>query len=137
LFKRHPKTIVIWAHLGVGRIIRPVKAQGALVEELIKDPALSNLHFDISWDEVAKYAVATPESAQSVAGMIERYPERFLFGTDEVAPRDQGAYLRVYNQYEPMLKLLSSNARDKLLKGNYERIFDAARLKVRSWEKAH
>jgi len=29
LFKRHPKTTFIWAHIGVGRIIRPVKEQAA------------------------------------------------------------------------------------------------------------
>ena len=137
LFKRHPNTTIIWAHLGVGRIVRPVKAQGVLVEEMIKDPAFRNVYYDISWSEVAKYAVATSESAKSVADIINRYPDRFLFGTDEVAPKDQRAYMSVYDQYGPMLKLLSDSAREKLLKGNYERIFDAGRLKVRAWEKSH
>jgi hypothetical protein len=31
---------------------------------------------------------------------------------------------------------LSQEASEKLRKGNYERLFDAARLKVRAWEKA-
>src|SRR5262245_2750160 len=78
LFKRHPNTTIIWAHLGVGRIIRPVQAQGALIEGLIKDPAFNHVYFDISWSEVAKYAVATPESAKHVAELINRYPDRFL-----------------------------------------------------------
>src|SRR5689334_6229661 len=43
LFKRHPRTTIIWAHIGVGRIIRPVRAQGALVEEILKDPAFSHV----------------------------------------------------------------------------------------------
>ena len=30
-----------------------------------------------------------------------------------------------------------SEAREKIMKGNYERLFDAARIKVRAWEKAH
>ena len=42
--------------------------------------------FDISWDEVAKYAVASPESIARVAPILNRYPDRFLFGTDTVAP---------------------------------------------------
>jgi hypothetical protein len=33
--------------------------------------------------------------------------------------------------------LLSKNASEKLRKGNYERIFDEARTRVRAWEKAH
>ena len=30
--------------------------------------------------------VATPESTRVAADLINRYPDRFLFGTDEVAP---------------------------------------------------
>ena len=33
LFKRHPKATIIWAHIGVGRIVRPMKDQAAIVEE--------------------------------------------------------------------------------------------------------
>jgi Amidohydrolase len=137
LFKRHPKATFIWAHIGVGRIIRPIKEQGALVEEIINDPDLSHVHFDISWDEVAKYIVATPESTKHAADMVNRYPNRFLFGTDEVAPPNQEKYLKVYNQYEPFWKLLSKEASEKVRKGNYERIFDDARRRVRAWEAAN
>jgi hypothetical protein len=137
LFKRHPNTTFIWAHIGVGRIIRPVKEQAALVEEIIMDPQLRNVYFDISWDEVAKYIVATPESTKNAAAVVNRHPDRFLFGTDEVAPPNQEKYLKVYNQYEPLWKLLTPEASEKVRKGNYLRIFDEARRKVRSWEAAH
>lgn len=137
LFKRHPRTTIIWAHLGVGRVIRPVQEQGAIVEQMIKDPELRHVYFDISWDEVAKYAVATPESAKGVASIVTRYPDRFLFGTDEVAPANQEAYMRVYNQYAPLWSLLDKEASEKLRKGNYERLFDEARRKVRAWETTH
>ncbi len=137
LFKRHPKTTIIWAHIGVGRVIRPVKEQGAIVEEMLKDPELSHVNFDISWSEVAKYVVASPASTQAVADLINRYPDRFLFGTDEVAPPDQQTYLRVYQQYGPLWKLLSKDASEKVRKGNYERIFDEAKNKVRTWESEH
>ena len=137
LFRRHPNTTFIWAHIGVGRIIRPVKEQAAIVEEIINDPKLSNVHFDISWDEVAKYIVATPESTKNAAAVVNRYPDRFLFGTDEVAPANQDKYLKVYNQYEPFWKLLTPEASEKVRKKNYERIFDEARRRVRSWEAAH
>ena len=134
LFRRHPKATIIWAHIGVGRIIRPVKEQAAIVEDIISDPQLSHVHFDISWDEVAKYVVATPESTKNAAAIVNKYPDRFLFGTDEVAPADQEKYLRVYNQYEPFWKLLTPEASEKVRKKNYERIFDEARRKVRNWE---
>jgi len=134
LFRRHPKATIIWAHIGVGRIIRPVKEQAAIVEDIISDPQLAHVHFDISWDEVAKYVVATPESTKNAAAMVNKYPDRFLFGTDEVAPANQEKYLRVYNQYEPFWKLLTPEASEKVRKKNYERIFDEARRKVRNWE---
>jgi hypothetical protein len=114
-----------------------VKEQGAIVEDPIKDPDLKNVHFDISWDEVAKYIVATPESLKNSAEMVNRYPDRFLFSTDEVAPANQEKYLKVYNQYEPLWKLLTPEASEKVRKGNYERLFDEAPRKVRSWEAAH
>jgi hypothetical protein len=137
VFKRHPKTSIIWAHIGVGRVIRPVKDQGVLIEEMLRDPAFSHVSFDISWDEVAKYAVATPEATSNVAALINRYPDRFLFGTDEVAPSDQDKYTKVYYQYEPLWKALSSETSEKVRKGNYERLFDAARKSVRAWEQSH
>jgi hypothetical protein len=137
LLKRHPDTTFIWAHIGVGRVVRPVKEQAAIVETIIKDPQLRNVYFDISWDEVAKYIVATPESTQNAAALVNRYPDRFLFGTDEVGPATQQKYLTVYNQYEPFWKLLTPEASEKVRLKNYERIFDEARRKVRSWEAEH
>jgi hypothetical protein len=43
----------------------------------------------------------------------------------------------VYNHYRPLWELLSKGASEKVRKGNYERIFNQARLKVRAWERAH
>jgi predicted TIM-barrel fold metal-dependent hydrolase len=137
LLRRHPRTSVIWAHCGLGRIVRPVEEQLAMVERALRDPALAHVAIDISWDEVAKYVVATPQTVQAVADVINRHPDRFLFGTDEVAPTAQAPYLKVYNLYAPLFAKLTPEASLKLRKGNYERIFDEARRKVRAWEKAN
>jgi hypothetical protein len=137
LLKRHRNVTIIWAHVGMGRIVRPVKAHAAVIEAMINDPELSHVHFDISWDEVAKYLVANSASTQIAADLINRHPERFLFGTDEVAPASQEEYLKIYYQYIPLWNLLNKEASVKVRKGNYERIFDRARGKVRAWEKSH
>jgi len=134
LFRRHPKTTIIWAHMGIGRVVRPVEHHTAMLEELIKDPAFSNLYFDISWTEVADKVV---KRADDFAELINRHPDRFLFGTDEVAPATQQAYLRIYSIYEPLWKLLTPVASEKVRKGNYEHLFDEARHRVRAWEQAH
>jgi predicted TIM-barrel fold metal-dependent hydrolase len=134
LLKRHPNATIIWAHCGVGRVVRPVKQHTAMLESILSDPEMRNVYFDISWDEVAKYIVSSPESVRITADLINRYPDRFLFGTDEVAPSNQEKYLRVYYEYEPLWNALSPQASEAVRKGNYERLFDAARRKVRAWE---
>jgi hypothetical protein len=145
LLTRHPKATVIWAHIGLGRIVHPVRvsadaverspSQLQIVEEMVNDPALRHVHFDISWDEVAKYAVATPESATRVASMLNKYPDRFLFGTDTVAPAAPEPYFAVFDLWSPVWRLLTPETSLKVRKGNYERIFDEGRRRVREWER--
>lgn len=137
LLKRHPQGPIIWAHCGLGRIIRPVKQHAAMLESILSDPAMRNVYFDISWDEVAKYIVSSPESVRITADLINRYPDRFLFGTDEVAPANQEKYLRVYIQYDPLWKALTPQTSVHVRKKNYEQLFDEARQRVRNWEKAN
>jgi hypothetical protein len=137
LVARHPKTTIIWAHTGLGRVIQPVQDHVGMIESLIDDPALANLSFDISWDEVAKYAVSSGEATRAAALMLNRHPERFLFGTDTVAPKDAAAYFAVYDMWKPVFDLVDKEALAKVLRGNYERIFDQGRKSVRAWERAH
>lgn len=115
-------------------IVRPVKQHVDMLESILGDPKLANVNFDISWDEVAKYVVASPDSVRITADLVNRYPNRFLFGTDEVAPTTQEKYLSVYYQYDPLWIALTPDARGPVRKGNYETLFDAARKKVRAWE---
>ena len=121
----------------MGRVVRPVKNHAAILAKILADPQFSHVNFDISWDEVAKYIVGTPESTRIAADLFNRYPDRFLFGTDEVAPADQAAYTRIYAQYGPLWKLLDSETSRKIRLTNYERIFDQARRNVRTWEAQH
>jgi hypothetical protein len=134
LLKRHTQGPIIWAHCGVGRIVRPINQHGVMLEKILNDPGMQNVYFDISWDEVAKYIVASPESVRIMADLINRHPDRFLFGTDEVAPSTQEKYLKIYRQYQPLWEKLTPQASEKVRKGNYARLFDEARQKVRKWE---
>jgi len=137
LFLRHPKTQTIWAHIGLGRVVRPVRDQLAIIDRALSEPALGHVSIDISWDEVAKYLTASPETLAATADLINRHSDRFLFGTDEVAPKDQTAYLKVYRAYAPLFARLTPEASARLRKGNYVRLFDEARRRVRAWEKAN
>jgi hypothetical protein len=149
LLRRHPKTTIIWAHTGLGRVVHPsIQGASTPVEErsprhieiltaMIEDPTLRHVYFDISWDEVAKYAVSSPEAIRDVAGLFNRNPDRFLFGTDNVAPPDQATQLRVFHLWDPIFAQLNPAASLAIRRGNYERLFDAARVSVRAWEAAN
>jgi hypothetical protein len=149
LLRRHPNTTIIWAHFGLGRIVHPVQGQATddtverssayqvIVDQMVNDPTLSHVYYDISWDEVAKYAIASPEAVRRTVSAFNSHPDRFLFGTDNVAPADQAAQLRVFHLWDPIWSQLTPEASLKIRKGNYERIFDAARARVRAWEKAN
>jgi hypothetical protein len=39
--------------------------------------------------------------------------------------------------YLPLFAQLTPDSKQKLLRGNYARLFDAARVKVPAWEKLH
>jgi hypothetical protein len=137
LYARHPQATIIWAHMGLGRVVSPVKNEVSYLEQVLSNPAMKNVYFDISWDEVAKYVLANDATTTITANLINRYPDRFLFGSDVVAPKSPEAYFAVYEMYKPLWAKLTPETRQKVLRGNYERLFDAARVKVRAWEKAN
>jgi hypothetical protein len=149
LLRRHPRTTIIWAHTGLGRVVAPAEAFASaptatrsprhvdIVEGILSDPTLSHVYFDISWDEVAKYITSSPEVLQRSSALINRYPDRFLFGTDEVAPKSETEYTELYREYAPLWALLTPQASEMVRKGNYLRLFDRARESVRNWERTH
>ena len=137
VFRRHPRNTIIWAHTGLGRIIQPIEGHVAMMRSLLANPSYKNLYLDISWDEVAKYAVSSPEAIQRTADMLNEYPDRFLFGTDTVAPKNAASYYAVFDMWKPVFDKLTPETKSKVLKGNYERLFDQARKNVRAWESAH
>ena len=148
LLRRHPRTTIIWAHTGLGRVVHPPNAQAtgeggtsvnpnhrAIVASLLEDPAFRHVYFDISWDEVAKYAVSSPEIEKATADLFNRFPDRFLFGTDNVAPKDQQTQLRVFHLWDRIFAALTPEASFAIRRGNYEKLFDGARTRVRAWER--
>jgi hypothetical protein len=149
LLRRHPRTTIIWAHTGLGRVVHPVQAQAGtevaerspnhveILETMLEDPTLAHVHFDISWDEVAKYAVSSQAAIDRLSQLLNDYPGRFLFGTDNVAPADQATQMRVYDMWQPIWAKLTPEASRQVRLGTYERLFDEARVRVRAWEAAN
>jgi hypothetical protein len=137
LFRRHPGATIVWAHTGLGRVVQPIQDHIGMLESIVEDPALKNVYFDISWDEVAKFVISSPEATRRTADLLNRHPDRFLFGSDSMAPSTPEKYYATYEMYQPLWRALTPEASEQVRKGNYERLFDAARKKVRAWEKSH
>ncbi len=144
LLKRHPKATIVWAHTGLGRVVRPVQVSAAaaertpshlqILEGMLDDPSLRHVTYDISWDEVAKYAISSPDVTARVVALLSKHSDRFLFGTDTVAPAGPAPYYAVFDLWAPVWKQLPPDASRKIRMGNYERLFDEGRRKVRAWE---
>jgi Amidohydrolase len=134
VFRAHRNTSIIWAHTGLGRFVKPTTDHLELLRELLGSDEFSHVNFDISWDEVAKYIVADDASLDAWVKLLEQYPDRFLFGSDALAPKTQVDYLKAYGAYQKLWERLDVATAGKVKSKNYERIFDAARTKVRAWE---
>jgi Amidohydrolase len=134
VFRAHPNTSIIWAHTGLGRFVKPTPDHVDLLRELLSAREFSHVNFDISWDEVAKWITADAQALASWTQLLIDYPERFLFGTDSLAPKTQADYLQAYEVYNPLWDRLDRSTAQKVKLGNYERLFDAARARVREWE---
>ena len=137
LLSRHPDATIIWAHTGLVWVVHPVEEHLDLIREILEDPALSHVYFDISWDEVAKYVVATPAATRLTAQMLEDHPNRFLMGSDNVALTSSEASHAVFEQYRPLWDALTPETSEKIRKGNFARLFDTASARVRAWERAN
>ena len=71
----------------------------------------------------------------ATAAVIRKHPDRFLFGSDVVAPSSIDSPLAVYNLYAPLWAELGADVTRQVTIANYERLFDAARANVRHWER--
>jgi len=120
-FQRHAATVIVWAHMGLGKFSPPSLQHAADLRQLLqRNP---NLHIDMSWDAVATHysphprpaANCTPEQRaafdpvadarerqcriRELAAVVEAFPDRFLQGSDALVPRRPGALNTSYGIY--------------------------------------
>lgn len=139
------KTTIIWAHMGgLGKYAqaRPEHLENVL--SILHDPAFKHVHFDLSWDVVAKQLLRVNSAhgndaideakLNKLAAILVAFPDRFLFGSDALAPRSESEWAMTINTYEPLLEKLPTEVYNKILIENYERIVVGAREKVRAYE---
>ena len=75
------------------------------------------------------------EGRAAWADLLDRWPDRFVLGSDTVVPATQEGYLANFEAWQPLLDRVSSATGHAVRLGNYERLFDGARDRVRAWER--
>ena len=131
LFKRHPKTDIIWAHTGLGRYVKARKNHTKWLSALLKSHP--RLHVDISWDVVARQFFKNGKLAPDWKSFLIRHSNKIVFGSDIVTPNVK-KYRDIKSLYHKIWRELPAAAVNDILHNNYVQLFDKARKKVRSWE---
>ena len=138
LLRRHPTATVIWAHTGLGRTVRPIERSRQDARGVDRRSGFAESLFRHLVEGCRRLRDDQRGVARRDGGAaVNRFPDRFLFGTDALAPPDSAAYLDVYSEYAPLWKRLTPEASDKVRLGNYITLFDQARRRVRAWERAN
>ena len=81
--------------------------------------------------------IDTPEHLKMTAELIRKYPDRFIYGSDQAATADWNVVTNSYDVWEPLWRELGPALTQHVLKDNYVRIFDQSKRNMRAWERAH
>jgi predicted TIM-barrel fold metal-dependent hydrolase len=153
LCKASPNANVIWAHTGLGRFVQPNQDHLHIVSDMLD--SCPNWFVDISWDLVQQVIINPKPGMPTLkdwAAFITKYQDRVLWGSDTVLyssnkingdevtkgkPISAEKYHEVVDVSDPLLDALDEDVAHKVRMTNYLKLFDAARINVRAWEKLH
>lgn len=137
--KKHPNVSMVWAHfMGNGRGVLPYPDHWKNVEAMLADPDFKHVSIDLSWGPViAPYFIDTPEHLKMTADLVRKYPDRFLYGSDQGATSDWNNVQKSYAAWASLWKELGPQLTQQVAKENYTRLFDRSRKNIRAWEQAH
>ena len=107
------KTNIIWAHTGISRRVMDSEHVKNIENMLKKN---KNLYVDISWVVWEDYIDENKATLKDWAELIEKYPDRFLVGSDKVAHWD--GYEDEVTKYYPLLDMLSDETVKKITQTN-------------------
>ncbi|MDO5574212.1 MAG: TatD family hydrolase [bacterium] len=104
---------IIWAHAGISRRVE-LSNLTEITDQMLKDNP--NLYYDISWVVYDDYIAKDDASLDEWAALIEKYPDRFMIGSDKVGHWD--TYPEEITKYYPLLERLSTETATKLCSDN-------------------
>jgi hypothetical protein len=133
---RLANTKITWAHGGgLGRFVAEQPEHLDKVQAMLdKNPKLM---LDISWSQVAKQVMKTPESQKRWGDFIKKNSSRIMFGSDTLSPKDDETWNQTKVAYDELFNQLERDKpgiKHQILNDNYERRFVASRADVRKFE---
>lgn len=111
--RRFPDVTFIWAHVGISRRVE-VPALPQITTRLLD--SFPNLRFDISWVVFDEYIAKDEAALKTWTEIFERYPDRFLIGSDAVGHWKN--YKDAMERYKKLLVRLTPETAAKLAGGN-------------------
>jgi hypothetical protein len=121
--------------MGNGRGVRPYPEHWRYLDEMLRDPAFKHVNIDLSWGPIIVPGILdTPEHVKMTADLVRRYPDRFLYGSDQIASPDWQLVKKSYEVWAPLWKELGPELTRQVTRENYVRIFDRSRQNIRAWE---
>jgi hypothetical protein len=134
---------IIWAHAGgLGKYSRIRDGHLDRLEQVLQDAEMKHVYFDLSWDTVAKQLTMDdeekaldPTKIHQLVTLLEKYPNRFLFGSDSLSPNNVEAWQGTELAYKVVFDQLAPATANAIKVGNYEKLIVGARQKVRLYEK--
>jgi outer membrane DcaP-like protein len=94
--------------------IRAGRDQGPFFEAADSGPSIDAFNNSTSTSRT----ISSREAVEKTAVLLNQDPDRFLFGTDTVAPAREKPYDAVFAMWKPGFDRLSRDARDRILEGN-------------------
>jgi hypothetical protein len=137
--KRHSNVPMVWAHfMGNARGVQPYPEHWKYLEAMLADPAFRHVYIDLAWGPIiAPHIIDTPEHLKMTADLIRKYPDRFIYGSDQGGSADWGLVKKSYDAWDPLWKEIGPALTRQVARDNYIRIFDESRKNMRAWERAH
>lgn len=118
---KHPDTRFLWAHAGTSAELHRAQGKLTFLRETLDDllGTYPNLWIDLSWSVLDPYildADGVPRAAW--IALIEKYPDRFVLGSDLVGHFDKlGEKLQAF---DPLLDALPEDVAQKVAHGNLQ-----------------
>jgi hypothetical protein len=109
----YPDNKIVWMHLGLSKELKDVDVRQhvALLERMLRNH--SNLSLDLSWRVLDDQVFSDPAKRRQHAALINRWPDRFLPGTDFVAAINKTEFL--YRQELAITSRIVADLNDRAL----------------------